>query len=70
MVHPVLTILFDLFIIGSAATVASAMVVEYLQSREPQIGTSRHYQPRYPAPSRQRTRASVHRLPSQRRRAA
>ena len=40
MIHPVLTILFDLFIIGSALAVASAMVIWYLQSRGPHIGHS------------------------------
>ena len=40
MVHPVLTLLFDLLIIGTAVTVISAMVVEYRTHREPHIGVS------------------------------
>lgn len=70
MIHPVLTILFDLFIIGSALAVGSAMVVEYLQSREPRIGTTHRYQPKYAQAPRPRFRTAVHRAPAQRRRAA
>ena len=70
MIHPVLTILFDLFIIGSALAVASAMVIGYLQSRGPQTGTTQRYQPKYAPAPRLRTRSTVHRVPAQRRRAA
>lgn len=67
MVHPVLTIMFDVFIIGSALAVASAMLGEYLLSREPQVGTSRRYEPRYQA-ARPKRRTTITRLPAQRRR--
>ena len=70
MVHPILTVLFDLFIIGSALTIGSAMVAEYLVAREPRVGTSRRYQPKYQAPAPSRKRATIHRMPSQPRRAA
>lgn len=68
MVHPILTILFDLFIIGSAVIISAGMVAEYLASREPQIGTNRKYQPK--APAQTRRRGNVHRFPAQPRRAA
>ncbi|MEO8539172.1 MAG: hypothetical protein ABI577_05480 [bacterium] len=68
MVHPILTIFFDLFIIGAALTISSAMVAEFLASREPQVGTTRKYQPRPQLQARRR--ATMHRLPAQRRRAA
>ena len=38
MVNPVLTVIFDLFLIGSAATVVTAMVAEYRAHRGPAIG--------------------------------
>lgn len=38
MVNPVLTVIFDLFLIGSAASVATAMVLEYRASRGSAIG--------------------------------
>lgn len=41
MVNPVLTIIFDLFLIGSALALVSAMVAEYLASREPHVGSVR-----------------------------
>ncbi|MFN8508838.1 MAG: hypothetical protein U0547_14905 [Dehalococcoidia bacterium] len=37
MVNPLLTILFDLFIVGTAIAVCAAMVEEYLASREPVV---------------------------------
>ncbi|MCC6387159.1 MAG: hypothetical protein IT302_07225 [Dehalococcoidia bacterium] len=37
MVNPLLTILFDLFLIGTAVAVCAAMVEEYLASREPVV---------------------------------
>ena len=68
MVNPVLTILFDLFLVGSALAIAAAMATEYLVTREPHVGTSR------PKPSitarPQRKQVPVHRMPAQRRRAA
>ena len=68
MVHPILTILFDLFIIGSAVTISAGMVAEYLASREPQVGTTRKYQPK--SQPQARRRGTVHRFPADRRRAA
>jgi hypothetical protein len=41
MVNPVLTIIFDLFLIGSALALISAMATEYLVSREPHVGSTR-----------------------------
>ncbi len=68
MVHPILTVLFDLFIIGAAVSISAAMIGEYLASREPQIGTTRKYQPR--RQPQLRRRSSMHRFPAQHRRAA
>jgi hypothetical protein len=67
MVHPILTFLFDLFIIGSAVTISAGMVAEYIASREPQIGTNRKYQPKAQLRTHRRT---VHRFPALPRRAA
>jgi hypothetical protein len=39
MVNPLLTAFFDLFLIGSAATIIVGMVQEYLASRRPSVGT-------------------------------
>ncbi len=38
MVNPILTVLFDLFLIGSAIAIIAAMVQEYFDSRTPSIG--------------------------------
>jgi hypothetical protein len=38
MVHPVLTILFDLFIVGSALAILGALVAEQYALRQPAIG--------------------------------
>ncbi|MGE5595139.1 MAG: hypothetical protein ACM3S1_03780 [Hyphomicrobiales bacterium] len=38
MVHPVLTVLFDSFLIGSALTVLAGMAAEYRASRVAAIG--------------------------------
>ncbi len=38
MVNPILTVLFDLFLIGSALAIIAAMVQEYVDSRTPSIG--------------------------------
>ena len=40
MVNPILTLIFDLFLIGSAISVVAAMVVEYRTGRSPAIGRS------------------------------
>lgn len=41
MVNPVLTILFDLFLIGSALAIAAGMINEYRASRTLSVGGSR-----------------------------
>lgn len=41
MINPVLTLLFDLVLIGTACAVIAAMVVEHLDAREPAIGSAR-----------------------------
>lgn len=38
MVHPLLTFLFDLLLIGTALSVIAAMTIEYLASKEPSVG--------------------------------
>lgn len=58
MVNPVLTILFDLFLIGSALALISAMTTEYLVSRQPHVGSARAARltrPRTPARRRAET---------------
>ena len=40
MVNPILTTLFDLFLVGSAVAVIAGMVREYRANRLPAIGTS------------------------------
>ncbi len=69
MVNPVLTILFDLFLIGSALLVTAGMTAEYLVSREPHIGSNHPSRKVTPAGQVGR-REIVHRVPAQRRRAA
>ena len=68
MVNPLLTILFDLFLVGSALAITAAMAAEYFVSREPHVGTSRSR----PVANRQivRRRTTLQRMPAQRRRAA
>jgi hypothetical protein len=70
MVNPLLTILFDIFLIGSALAVSAGMVAEYLATREPQVG--RVGRAACAGNRRQSSshRATVHRIGSQRRRAA
>jgi hypothetical protein len=60
MVNPVLTLLFDLFLVGSAVAIIAAMVQEYLASRRPSVGgrmeptlSRRRSEPRAGAHSRQ-----------------
>lgn len=43
MVNPLLTALFDLFLIGSAGTIIAGMVQEYLASRHPSVGAPGGY---------------------------
>ncbi|HML98138.1 MAG TPA: hypothetical protein PKD75_06620 [Tepidiformaceae bacterium] len=69
MVNPVLTILFDLFLIGSALALVSAMTTEYLVSREPHVGSARAARPGRPRPSTRR-RAETLKNREVRRRAA
>lgn len=38
MVNPMLTVLFDLFLVGSAIMIIAAMVDEYFSSQKPAIG--------------------------------
>lgn len=57
MVNPVLTIAFNLFLVGTALTVIAAMVQEYLASRTPSVGGGRRYG--MDRPERQPRRVSV-----------
>jgi hypothetical protein len=41
VVNPLITVLFDLFLIGSAAAIVAAMVTEQLAGRTPHIGAWR-----------------------------
>lgn len=41
MVHPLLTIIFDLFLIGSAGAIVTAMAMEYRASRGVTVGATR-----------------------------
>ena len=41
MVNPILTILFDLFLVGSAIAIIAAMTQEYFDSRGASIGGNR-----------------------------
>ena len=38
MIHPLLTLMFDLFLIGSAGSILAAMVGEYFVNRGPAVG--------------------------------
>lgn len=40
MINPVLTLLFDLFLIGSASTIIAGLVQEYLASRTISVGST------------------------------
>jgi hypothetical protein len=40
MINPVLTLLFDLFLIGSASTIIAGMVQEYLTGRTVSVGST------------------------------
>lgn len=41
MQHPLLTTLFDMFLIGSATAIVAALVAEHLRSRGPAVGARR-----------------------------
>ncbi len=45
MINPVLTILFDLFIVGSALTIVASLVAEQWAMREPAVGRVRRARP-------------------------
>jgi hypothetical protein len=51
MVNPVLTVLFDLFLVGSAITIVAAMVQEYFVSRTPAVGGGRGASPAAKSPA-------------------
>lgn len=58
MVNPALTILFDVFIIGSALGVLGYMAAEYLQSRQPTVGRRQAPAPRQAIVQRRRASAA------------
>jgi hypothetical protein len=41
MVHPLLTVLFDFMLIGTAITVIATMIAEHVASRQPAVGRPR-----------------------------
>ena len=45
MIHPVVSFLFDLMLLGTAASVIAAMVAEYLGERESAVGSTRVHAP-------------------------
>ena len=45
MINPVLTILFDLFIVGSALAIVAALIAEQWAMREPSVGPVRRSRP-------------------------
>ncbi len=45
MINPVLTILFDLFIVGSALAIIASLVAEQWAMREPAVGRVRRARP-------------------------
>jgi hypothetical protein len=46
MANPLLTVLFNLFLVGSALAIVAAMIQEYLESRVPSVGSDRPGSPR------------------------
>jgi hypothetical protein len=70
MVNPLLTILFDIFLIGSALVVTGGMVAEYLATREPHVGRVGRSACASNRRQNSSPRATVHRIGSERRRAA
>jgi hypothetical protein len=52
MVNPLLTILFDLFIVGSALLIVAALVAEQFAMREPSVGRVRRSRPMVVASTR------------------
>lgn len=48
MVNPLLTVIFDLFLIGSAAAIIAGLVLEFRASKGAAVGnTQSAYRPRY-----------------------
>ncbi|MEO9254258.1 MAG: hypothetical protein ABI305_01860 [Tepidiformaceae bacterium] len=45
MIHPLLTLMFDLFLIGSAGSILAAMTAEYFANRGPAVGRSHAARP-------------------------
>jgi hypothetical protein len=45
MINPLLTVLFDFFLIGSAAAILAGMAREYFVSRTPSVGSPRTGRP-------------------------
>ena len=43
VVNPVITLLFDLFIIGSAVVILAGLAAEYQAHRTPVVGAKRHF---------------------------
>lgn len=60
MVNPVLTLLFDLFLIGSGLAVVTGMVLEYRASRRAAVGgLAAPFRARCRRPAAARARAAV-----------
>ncbi|MCC7364303.1 MAG: hypothetical protein IT303_08005 [Dehalococcoidia bacterium] len=71
MVNPVLTILFDIFLIGSGATILGGMILEYRASRRGAVGgVAVPFRRRQPAQLSPRTRARAGSVGRARRRLA
>lgn len=45
MIHPLLTLMFDLFLVGSAISILAAMTAEYIANRDPAVGHTRAARP-------------------------
>lgn len=66
MVHPLLTTLFDIFLIGSTLAIVIGIALDTHMRREPSVGAVTHR--RVPSADRRRTRPLTgRRLPSHRR---
>jgi hypothetical protein len=70
MIHPVLTALFDLFLIGSALAVGGGMLAEYFVLREPHVGSFRRTRPAARTRTMSQRRGTIHRFPAPRTRRA
>ena len=67
VINPLLTILFDLFLIGSALIITAGMVGEAIARREPHVGGERRPRRAPVSPAAPRRRATMHRFPDRRR---